>query len=581
MFGSSPFRCAPRRDLIELTPRKAPSHRRAPRRVVTASRATRLTRSSHLHVHTNMQCALLLRCDCGPDSAPVAPDQPRRRRPATRLETRHQVGAPHSRLRPPRKDTSVTTSAHDSPTDAPPHSATQRRVLTVLVASQILSGAGLAAGITVGALLAQDMLGSTDLAGLPTALFTADPRSPRWASDASPTPGAADRAWQPGTSPARSARPASSQPQPSAVPCSCSPPCSSTGPERPPTSRPRTPEQTWPLPLIVPGPSRRSWSPPRSAAPPAPRSPRPPASLADALGIPTLAGPFLLSGAAYGLAALVLLVRLRPDPRSSPVVSKRRNTRPAPPPPPQAPDSSRGPGLVLGTLTMIVAQLVMVAVMTMTPVHMHDHGHSTVASGLVIGIHVGAMYLPSPVTGWLVDRYGRRTVAAAAGLTLLAAGCTAAAAPAHSVVLLALALALLWPRLELRPRLRDGHDHRRLAAGHPCQSTGHGRRLRRCRGSHRRARLRSRRLRRQFPGPRPRLRHPRPCLQAVAATAAGRSSAARTSAVTGGFLRAQRVRGPVVVRRSAAMLPPGTADQLPAGLQGRALLIPVFCLIGE
>ena len=49
----------------------------------------------------------------------------------------------------------------------------QGRILRVLVASQILSGAGLAAGVTVGALLAQDMLGSTSLAGLPSALFTA------------------------------------------------------------------------------------------------------------------------------------------------------------------------------------------------------------------------------------------------------------------------------------------------------------------------------------------------------------------------------------------------------------------------
>ena len=49
----------------------------------------------------------------------------------------------------------------------------QRRTLRVLVAAQVLSGAGLAAGITVGALLAQDMLGSTSLAGLPSALFTA------------------------------------------------------------------------------------------------------------------------------------------------------------------------------------------------------------------------------------------------------------------------------------------------------------------------------------------------------------------------------------------------------------------------
>ncbi|WP_026269672.1 MFS transporter [Salinispora arenicola] len=45
--------------------------------------------------------------------------------------------------------------------------------LTVLVAAQILSGAGLAAGVTVGALLTQDMLNSTSLAGLPSAVGTA------------------------------------------------------------------------------------------------------------------------------------------------------------------------------------------------------------------------------------------------------------------------------------------------------------------------------------------------------------------------------------------------------------------------
>ena len=59
----------------------------------------------------------------------------------------------------------------------------------------------------------------------------------------------------------------------------------------------------------------------------------------------------------------------------------------------------------------------MVAIMTMTPVHMHDHGHGTAASGVVIAIHLGAMYLPSPLTGWLVDRYNRLAIAAASGLT--------------------------------------------------------------------------------------------------------------------------------------------------------------------
>jgi MFS family permease len=47
-----------------------------------------------------------------------------------------------------------------------------RRTLLIVVISQIFGGAGLAAGITVGALLAQDMLGTDSFAGVPVALFT-------------------------------------------------------------------------------------------------------------------------------------------------------------------------------------------------------------------------------------------------------------------------------------------------------------------------------------------------------------------------------------------------------------------------
>lgn len=50
--------------------------------------------------------------------------------------------------------------------------ALYRRTLVVVIISQIFGGAGLAAGVTVGALLAQQMLGTAGLAGLPSALFT-------------------------------------------------------------------------------------------------------------------------------------------------------------------------------------------------------------------------------------------------------------------------------------------------------------------------------------------------------------------------------------------------------------------------
>ncbi|MGJ7416062.1 MFS transporter [Streptomyces cinereoruber] len=92
---------------------------------------------------------------------------------------------------------------------------------------------------------------------------------------------------------------------------------------------------------------------------------------------------------------------------------------------------------------MITAQLVMIAVMTMTPVHMADHGHTAQAVGLVIALHVGAMFLPSPLSGLLADRIGGRRVSTTAGTVLLGAALLAGLAPPTSVPLLACALVLL------------------------------------------------------------------------------------------------------------------------------------------
>ena len=164
--------------------------------------------------------------------------------------------------------------------------------------------------------------------------------------------------------------------------------------------------------------------------------------VADNIGIPTLAGPFILAAVAYGLAGLVLAVMLRPDPylvakaiianeqqvnEQAQIVAKETNRE----------------GVVLGATIMIVSQVVMVAIMTMTPIHMAHHGHDLQQIGLVIGIHVGSMYLPSLVTGVLVDKIGRYAMAIAAVVTLIAAGIMAAVAPVESMFWLTLALALL------------------------------------------------------------------------------------------------------------------------------------------
>ncbi|MET8571486.1 MFS transporter [Streptomyces sp. NPDC004783] len=320
----------------------------------------------------------------------------------------------------------------------------QRRILRVLVASQVLSGAGLAAGVTVGALLAQDMLGTTSLAGLPSALFTAgsalaavavgrisQSRGRRPGLAAGYLTGAVGSAgvivaavldnpvllfvalfvYGAGTATNLQARYAGAD-------------------------------------LAAPGHRARAVSTVLVATTlggvAGPNLAAPTGTFAEHLGIPDLAGPFILSGAAYALAALVLAVWLRPDPLLLARTLARAEEAAATGPAAESVDTGEGRGgVVLGALVMVLTQLVMVAVMTMTPVHMHDHGHGTAASGLVIAIHIGAMYLPSPLTGWLVDRHGRMKVAAASGITLLAAGVLAAAAPGDSVALLALALALL------------------------------------------------------------------------------------------------------------------------------------------
>ncbi|NLG54755.1 MAG: MFS transporter, partial [Rhodococcus sp.] len=74
---------------------------------------------------------------------------------------------------------------------------------------------------------------------------------------------------------------------------------------------------------------------------------------------------------------------------------------------------------------------------------MAAHGHGLGAVGVVIAIHVAAMFLPSPLTGYLVDRFGRLAISLAAGITLLLSGVVAAVVPGHSTVWLAVALALL------------------------------------------------------------------------------------------------------------------------------------------
>ncbi|MEV6062307.1 MFS transporter [Nocardia asteroides] len=319
----------------------------------------------------------------------------------------------------------------------------QRHTLGVLVAAQVLSGAGLAAGITVGALLAQDMLDSTSLAGLPSALFTAGSAVAavavgRLSQARGRRPGLA-AGYLTGAIGSLGVIAAAAMDNPLLLFVALFVYGAGTatnlqaryaGADLATESRRGRAVSTVLVATTVGGVVG-----PNLAAPTG--------ELARVLGIPYLAGPFLLAALAYGLAAAVLAAWLRPDPL---LLARDLSTEQPPDtatPATSAPPVQAGRGIAVGGFVMALTQLVMVAIMTMTPVHMLAHGHSTAAAGMVIAVHVGAMYLPSPLTGWLVDRYGRLPVAGASGVTLLAAGTLAALAPSDSAALLALALALL------------------------------------------------------------------------------------------------------------------------------------------
>lgn len=168
--------------------------------------------------------------------------------------------------------------------------------------------------------------------------------------------------------------------------------------------------------------------------------------VAEALHLPVLVGPYVLSLVGIGLAMLVLTIALRPDPLLTARALHADHAEPEQSLPPATSGWAAIRGhrdAVVGVLAMALGHTVMVSVMIMTPLHM-SHGHASLeVIGLVISLHVVGMYAFSPVTGWAVDRWGGRVVIGIGSAILLTSSVLAAStAEGHSMVLTA-ALVLL------------------------------------------------------------------------------------------------------------------------------------------
>ena len=163
--------------------------------------------------------------------------------------------------------------------------------------------------------------------------------------------------------------------------------------------------------------------------------------LAGRLGLPDLAGPYLVALVLFTVAAAVEAVFLRPDPLV--VAGRLQEDEPA-----IRSSVRRSLGLVLavpdarlGLASMVVSHGVMVTLMTMTPLHMEGEGETLGAIGAVISIHIAGMYSLSPLVGWLADRVGRLPVASAGAASILVGSVVAAGG--HHTWTMAVALFLL------------------------------------------------------------------------------------------------------------------------------------------
>jgi MFS family permease len=168
-------------------------------------------------------------------------------------------------------------------------------------------------------------------------------------------------------------------------------------------------------------------------------------------GVPTLAGPYLLSAVLLGLASLSLLLLLRPDPAVVARVAGESSSASG------STVTRRGipaafrfvllhPSARLAVCAVAVGSLIMVGVMAMTPVHIRNAGHNAEQTlgivGVVLSCHVAGMYAFAPVMGWLTDRFGRRPVIVL-GVALLLVACGVAGTAGYDPGQLAAGLMVL------------------------------------------------------------------------------------------------------------------------------------------
>ena len=133
-------------------------------------------------------------------------------------------------------------------------------------------------------------------------------------------------------------------------------------------------------------------------------------------------GPWIFAGVFFFTSLINTTLRLRPDPLE---VAGRLNRQAEAGAPSRlfsdAVNAIRNSGdAQIAVIAMVISQMAMVAVMTMTPVHLRLHDHETV-SAYIISLHIAGMYAFSPLVGRFADKRGRLTTIQVGALVLMGA----------------------------------------------------------------------------------------------------------------------------------------------------------------
>ena len=164
--------------------------------------------------------------------------------------------------------------------------------------------------------------------------------------------------------------------------------------------------------------------------------------IGNALGLPHMTGPFVITMAAQLFAATTFWFGLRPDPL---LVAKDLGDAKKLKPKLSFASAFRTlrnhPKAAYAVAAIALSHMIMVAVMSMTPAHLKMEGATLVVVGFTISVHIAGMYAFSPIFGILADKLGKIATVILGQAIYIAALCFAGfGMHDHQMVLLGLFL---------------------------------------------------------------------------------------------------------------------------------------------